>query len=192
VSAGVRAAAGPLDGDHVITIRHMARSELDRIGEIDRSEHVTQEYSYRGGSLEARSVDIAVPTWSRAGDHEHSVQGKIDAWQPILDQGATLVGAFDASLVGIAIYRPALAEAMANLAVLHVSRNYRRNGIASLLVEEVVRLARGDGARHLYVSATPSGAAIGFYRNHGFEPTAEPNEALFALEPDDIHMILEL
>jgi len=177
----------------VITIRHMEASELGRIGEIDRSEHVTQEYSYRRGSLERRAVDVAVPRWSRSGDHEHSVQGRINAWQPILDGGGTLVGASDAdTLAGFAIYQPHLAEDMANLSVLHVSRSYRRKGIGSLLAGEVARLARADGARRLYVSATPSDPAVEFYRSHGFEPTDEPNEALFALEPDDIHMILEL
>jgi ribosomal protein S18 acetylase RimI-like enzyme len=134
-----------------------------------------------------------VPTWSRSGDHEHSVQGRVNAWQPILDRGATLVGAFDVeTLAGFAIYQPHLAEGMANLSVLHVSRNYRRRGIASLLAGEVARLARADGARRLYVSATPSGPAVEFYRSHGFEPTDEPNEALFALEPNDIHMTREL
>jgi len=171
----------------------MAGSELGRIGEIDRSEHVTQEYSYRRGSLEARSVDIRVPTWSRFGDHEHSVQGRVNAWQPILDRGGTLVGAFDRdTLVGFAIYRPDLAEGLANLSALHVSKNHRRKGIASLLTEEVARLARADGARCLYVSATPSGPTVEFYRSHGFNPTDEPNEELFALEPDDFHMILRL
>jgi GNAT superfamily N-acetyltransferase len=171
----------------------MAGSELARIDEIDRSEHVAQEYGYRGGSLERRNVDIAVPTWSRSGDHEHSVRGRVDAWQPILDRGGTLVGAFDAdALAGFAIYRPRLAEGMANLSALYVSRSYRRKGIGSLLAEEVARLARADGARRLYVSATPSGPTIEFYRRHGFEPTDEPNQALLALEPDDIHMILEL
>lgn len=177
----------------MITIRHVAGSELGRIGEIDRSEHVTLEYAHRSGSLEARSVDIRVPTWSRCGDHEHSVPGKIEAWQPILDRGGTLVGAFDRdTLVGFAIYRPDLAEGLANLWALHVSRSHRRRGIASLLTEEVARLARADGARRLYVSVTPSGPTVEFYRSHGFEPTDEPDEELFALEPDDIHMILEL
>jgi GNAT superfamily N-acetyltransferase len=171
----------------------MEASELARIGEIDRSEHVTREYSYRRGTLEGRTVDVVVPTWSRSGDHEHSVQGRVDAWQPILDRGGTLVGAFDAEiLAGFAIYRPHLAEGMANLSVLHVSRNYRRKGIGSLLAGEVARLARVDGARRLYVSATPSGPTVEFYRSHGFEPTDEPNEALLGLEPHDIHMILEL
>ena len=177
----------------MITIRHMVGSELGRIGEIDRSEHVTHEYSYRRGSLEGRSVDVRVPTWSRSGDHEHSVQGKVNAWQPILDRGGTLVGAFDRdTLVGFAIYRPDLAEGLANLSALFVSRNHRRNGIASLLTEEVARLARADCAGRLYVSATPSRPTVEFYRSHGFEPTDEPNEELFALEPDDIQMILEL
>jgi GNAT superfamily N-acetyltransferase len=171
----------------------MAASELGRIGEIDRSEHVTQEYAYRDGVLERRSVQIAVPSWSRSGAHEHSVRGRLAAWQPILERGGTLVGAFDAdTLAGFAIYRPHLAEGVANLSVLHVSRSYRRHGIGARLAGEVARLARADGARRLYVSATPSVPTVEFYRSRGFEPTDRPNEALFALEPDDIHMILEL
>lgn len=177
----------------MIAIRHMARSELERIREIDRSEHITLLYSYRHGSLEERSADEHVPAWSESGEGEHSVHAHLRAWRPILERGGTLVGAFDADvLAGIAIYRPRLAEGLANLAVLHVSRRHRREGVASRLVAEVARLARADGARRLYVSATPSGSAVGFYRSQGFEPTDEPNAELFALEPDDIHMTLEL
>jgi ribosomal protein S18 acetylase RimI-like enzyme len=177
----------------VITIRHMQASELERIAEIDRSEHVTRVYSYRRGVLASRAVDDAVPTWFPSGSHEHSVPSRVQAWRPILERGGTLIGAFDAeTLAGVAIYRPRLAEGTANLSVLHVSRSFRRKGVASLLTEEVARLARADGARRLYVSATPSESAVGFYRSHGFVPTDEPDEAMFALEPEDIHMILEL
>jgi GNAT superfamily N-acetyltransferase len=168
----------------------MAAAELERLGEIDRSEHVTREYSYRGGSLKARTVDIRVPTWAPTGDHEHSVESRVEAWRPLVERGGTLLGAFDVGcLIGIAVYRPGLAEDMANLAVLHVSRSRRRKGVASRLTEEVARLARADGARRLYVSATPSGPTIEFYRSCGFAPTDEPHAALFALEPEDIHMI---
>jgi GNAT superfamily N-acetyltransferase len=171
----------------------MAHAELDRIGEIDRSEHVTRVYSYVRGALEARDVDEAVPTWSPTGDHEHSVRAHIRAWRPILDLGGTLIGAFDGDrLAGVAIYRPRLSEGVANLAVLHVSRRHRGTGVGSRLVDEVARLARADGARRLYVSATPTARTVEFYRRHGFEPTDEPNEAMFALEPLDIHMIREL
>jgi ribosomal protein S18 acetylase RimI-like enzyme len=177
----------------LITLRHMAPEELARIGEIDRSEHVTREYAYRSGALEARAVDVRVPSWSPTGAHEHSVTSRIEAWRPILAEGGTLVGAFEAgALVGFAIYRPRLAADVANLAVLHVSRGHRRRGVASRLTDEVARLARADGARRLYVSATPSGPTVDFYRSHGFAPTDEPDASLFALEPDDIHMLREL
>jgi GNAT superfamily N-acetyltransferase len=177
----------------MITLRHMAHAELDRLGEIDRSEHITREYSYARGALEARDVDIHSPPWSATGDHEHSVQGNINAWRPILERGGTLIGAFDADrLVGIAIYRPNLSGGVANLSVLHVSRRYRGKGVGSRLAEEVARLARADGARRLYVSATPTVATVEFYRGQGFAPTDEPNEAMFALEPLDIHMVRDL
>lgn len=180
-------------GTTVITIRHMKASELERIAEIDRSEHVNRVYSYRNGSLETRIVDIAVPPWSRSGGHEHSVPNKLDAWRPILDRGGTLVGAFDGEVfAGFAVHQPRLDESTANLSALFVSANERRRGIGSLLVEEIVRLARADGARRLYVSATPSVATVEFYRSQGFDPTDEPNPALLAREPDDIHMTREL
>jgi hypothetical protein len=44
----------------------------------------------------------------------------------------------------------------------------------------------------LYVSATPSESAVGFYTGQGFRPTEEVNEELFELEPEDIHMIKPL
>jgi ribosomal protein S18 acetylase RimI-like enzyme len=78
------------------------------------------------------------------------------------------------------------------LGLLHVSNGYRRRGIASRLLEEVLVLARCDGATHLYVSATPSGSAVGFYLSKGFTPTSTPDPELLALEPDDVHMILRV
>jgi ribosomal protein S18 acetylase RimI-like enzyme len=171
----------------------MAPSELDRIGEIDRSERITQEYTYVQGSLEQHRVDIDVDRWSRTGDGDDSVPGNIAAWRPILERGGTLIGAFAAdTLVGCAVYRPDLAPEMANLAALYVGSNFRGRNIGSLLTDEVLRLARAGGARRLYVSATPTVATVDFYRSHGFEPTNEPHPDLFAREPLDIHMILDL
>ena len=57
---------------------------------------------------------------------------------------------------------------------------------------EIVRLARADGAKRLYVSATPTRATVDFYSKRGFEPLAQPNERLLALEPEDIHMAMAL
>ena len=108
-----------------------------------------------------------------------------------------LLGAFEhASLLGFAIFRPnltdSLTDSMAQLAVLHISRDFRRKGIARALTEQVVQLARKSGAKSLYVSATPSESAVGFYRSQGFELVDDPHPELYALEPDDIHMIKTL
>jgi GNAT superfamily N-acetyltransferase len=102
-------------------------------------------------------VDVRVPPWTRTGSHAHSIRSKIAAWQPILDRGGVLVGAFEAqALVAFAVYPPDLAASMANFAALHVRRSHRREGVGSLLAREVIRLARTAGARWLYVHATPS------------------------------------
>ena len=64
--------------------------------------------------------------------------------------------------------------------------------IATQFLDKVVRLAKASDATGLYVSATPSGSAIGFYRHHGFELVDRPHPALYALEPKDIHMVKPL
>lgn len=172
-----------------IVIKELPASDLSRIIEIDRSEHVTVLYHTRDGELVPEDVDLAVPAWYAEGE-EYSVQAKIKQWGPILRQGGVLLGALDGErLVGFAILRYRLDEGTAQLAVLHVSRPYRRQGVASLLTDEVCRLARADGARSLYVSATPSNSAVGFYTSLGFTLVDQPHPELFALEPDDIHMI---
>jgi GNAT superfamily N-acetyltransferase len=166
----------------------MKSSELDRIAEIDGSEHVTHDYVYKDGSLELKDVDWRIPRWPA-----DRLQENIKAWQPILDRGGAMLGAFgDRALVGFAIYRPNLSEDMGQFAALYVSRDYRRQGIGSALTEEVIALARADGARTLYVSSAPSAPTVEFYRSHGFELTREPNQELYELEPEDIHMTREL
>lgn len=174
-------------------IVRMKNSEISRIGEIDCSEHVTSYYIHKGGKLEKRDVDWHVPRWSTDDHPEHGVQSRIKAWKPLLDNGGTMLGVLDADkLVGFVIYRLDLTEDTAQLAVLYVSNGYRGRGIGAALTEEVVKLAMADGARKLYVSATPSVSTVGFYRNRGFHLAEEVNKELFALEPEDIHMIMEL
>lgn len=172
-------------------IRELAISDLRRIGEIDRSEQIAQQYRSRGGALELVEVEIRAPRWGEPG--ANTVEHYIESWTPLLAAGGVLLGALDGDrLLGFAIYQPFLSEGVANLAVLHVTRAHRHEGIGCALTREVVRLARADGARRLYVSATPTRATVDFYRKQGFEPLATPDPRMFALEPDDIHMELRL
>jgi len=171
----------------------MHESEIGRVTGIDRTEHVTLGYQMRDGRLESETVDWRVPAWFATGDGQHSLQKQIQDWRPLVAQGGTMFGAFDGErLVGVCIYRPHLSGSTAQLAVLHVSNGHRRQGIARRLVAEVDRLARQDGATDLYVSATPSASAVGFYRSQGFALAGEPHPELYALEPEDIHMLKTL
>jgi ribosomal protein S18 acetylase RimI-like enzyme len=175
----------------MVEIKRLTNSDVDRIAEIDRSEHVTLGYTFRDGKLEAEKVDWRVPGWFADGP-EHSVQAQIDLLTPILEQGGTVFGAFDGdSLVGVMVYRANLTPDMAQLVFLHVSDGYRRQGIATRLTSECIRLAKADGAKQLYVSATPSESAVGFYQSQGFRLVDKPHPELYALEPEDIHMFMK-
>jgi hypothetical protein len=44
----------------------------------------------------------------------------------------------------------------------------------------------------MYVSSTPSSSAVGFYIAQGCKLVEEVDPELYALEPDDIHLILDL
>jgi len=166
----------------MIHIAAMDVSEIGRIREIDRTQRVTQHYVYVEGKLEVRDERWDIPRWSERGPR-HSVEAYVAAWKALLDLGGTMLGAFDGErLVGVAIYRPHLAEDMAQLAVLHVSNGYRGQGVGTTLVGRVIELARADGHARLYVSSNPSRPTVDFYRARGFDLVERPHPELYALE----------
>jgi GNAT superfamily N-acetyltransferase len=75
------------------------------------------------------------------------------------------------------------------LELLHVGRDYRGQGFGSRLLEQAHAVARELGARGLYISATPSENTIRFYQRCGATVLAVPDPELFALEPEDIHLV---
>lgn len=169
----------------MVELRAMTPSELDRMIEVDVSEIGDIVYDYVEGNLVAQSEQ-----WQRPARTQEGWQPLIDRWRGYLSQGGVFLGAFDGEvLAGIAVVRFNLTDSQAELAGLFVSQDYRRQGIAVLLTDEVVRLAREDGADELYVSATPSKSAVGFYQSQGFTIAVEVHPALYALEPEDIHMV---
>lgn len=176
----------------MLTIRVLGADEVDKMHDIDRAEVIRVGYRVEGDRLVQMEVNWDDDGW-REGDGEHSFGAMISGTRWYLDLAGTAFGAFDGErLVGLAVYRPRLRRAMGQLTGLHVSDGYRRQGIASRLFAEVLNLARRDGATELYVSATPSGSAVGFYLHHGFVPTNEPDPTLLEEEPEDIHMTLDL
>jgi ribosomal protein S18 acetylase RimI-like enzyme len=166
-------------------IREMAIEELCRVVEVDVSERGEIVYYYDRGGIKAQPEK-----WQRPPRSVEEWQTLIDRWRVYLEQGGAFLGAFDGDvLAGIAVLRYNLTPTQAELAGLFVSRAYRRLGIAAQLTDEAVRLARESGAETLYVSATPSRSAVGFYQSQGFEIAEQVHPDLFALEPEDIHMV---
>ena len=175
-----------------IRIERLLKPDMVRIREIDRSEAIRIGYRVENGELMEFPVRWDDNGW-REGEGPHTFSEMIRGAEELFDCDAIAFGAIaDERLVGIAIYRPRLTPEMGQLALLHVSNQYRRQGVASRLFEEVLSCARADEATHLYVSATPSGSAIGFYQSRGFALTPTPDPTLLALEPDDIHMVMQL
>lgn len=75
---------------------------------------------------------------------------------------------------------------------LHLSRPYRRKGVAQALWNVAVDIAVADGAESMYVSATPTGSAVGFYLRQGCRVAQPVHPELFAEEPEDIHLVCPL
>jgi ribosomal protein S18 acetylase RimI-like enzyme len=171
-------------------IRRLGSDEIGLIGEIDRSEHMDVEYSVEEGMLVGRPVDLDIPTWSRDDTGEFSVAGMIEFCRPIVERGAAFLGALAREeVLGLAVVDGSFEPKLAWCAFLHVSRRHRRRGVATALWEEAERIAVEAGAEVMYVSAVPSGSAVGFYLSRGCELAQKPRPDLFAREPEDIHLV---
>lgn len=176
-----------------ILYRWMQVEEVNRIAEIDRAERIRTGYIFEAGQLQRLKVKWDTPSFLVDGEGEHTVAHQIEFCRDHLERNGRMFGAFDGELlVGVGIVQNEIREGTAQLAYLHVSNGYRRQGIGSQITKELICEAKRAGAERLYVSATPSGSAVGFYRSHGFEPVDTPIPELFELEPEDIHMIREV
>jgi ribosomal protein S18 acetylase RimI-like enzyme len=175
----------------MVVIRELPAEDINRIGEIDRSEYIASAYKVEDGVLQNVEHTFDVPSWNA-----DEVAENIAYWLPELQNGGVLLGAFvDERFVGFAILGHRLFgddHDQMQLVALYVSKDFRRQGIASQLTEEVSRLAKARGAKYLYISATESQSAVGFYTSRGSELVAKVNEELFALEPKDIHLLKKL
>jgi ribosomal protein S18 acetylase RimI-like enzyme len=168
----------------MIRTKRIPQSDVSLIGVIDATESGSVVYYYRDAEVVAEREEWHRPRWS--GDE---VETHIKSAENVLRKGGVLLGAFVGDiLVGFASLLYVLEGDMAQLANLQVSRDYRRRGIATVLVKELLELASEKGAKSIYVSATPSESAIGFYRRMGFDLAEKVNKELYELEPEDIHM----
>jgi GNAT superfamily N-acetyltransferase len=172
-----------------VEIRDLARSELSRIGEIDRTERIDVLFEQHGTELVARRGSWSASAWDSDGHGEHSVDAQRQALVHYADAGGIARGAFSGGrLVGIGVVVPHIRPAIAQLAFLHVSHDFRAAGVGGRLSADLELVARRAGDTEIVVSATPSENTVRFYLGRGYRPMARPLPELFELEPEDVHM----
>jgi GNAT superfamily N-acetyltransferase len=172
-----------------VEFKRLARVELSRVAEIDRTERIDLIYEQRGTELEERRGNWSSPAWDPHGHGEHSVEAQRHALERYLDAGGIALGAFSKGrLVGIGVVVPHLRPEIAQLAFLHVSEGFRAAGIGRGLCDELDQIARDAGDTEIVVSATPSENTVRFYMGRGYELMAQALPELYELEPEDVHM----
>jgi predicted N-acetyltransferase YhbS len=174
-----------------VEIRPLSRDRLGDLWSIDRRETVERVYRVEAGRLVLVREHHDVRGWP---------PGEREVYEPLLldcfDHGGTFRGAFDGdALVGAAVLESRFigpGRDRLQLKFLHVSRTYRGSGLGRTLFEQAAARARELGARALYVSSTTSENTVRFYLRRGCRLADEVDPKLFALEPEDVHLTLDL
>lgn len=177
----------------MLKYRALDQRDLDGLHDIDRSDFSPTTYRVKHGELILEDREFRHSGFTRA-----EWDNYIRKFSAELQNGATILfGTFDGTtLVGISglevnQYRGSNRD-MLNMSPLWVTSAYRRCGIGRQLLEMAQQKARNMQAQALYVSATPVPSTVEFYLRAGCQMLSIPDKHLFALEPDDIHMGLEL
>lgn len=174
--------------------RFLKRGEIERLREIDRSEVIEQLYSANNGRLELINefYDVKNEWWI----NEEVKKILLPRLYDLFDRGGIIIGAFEGTEISgmvaleskfIGKYKDQL-----KLDILFVSKKYRKIGIGKNLMNLAIEKAREKGAPKLYISATPSQNTVDFYLSLGCKLATEIDNELFELEPEDIHLGLEL
>ncbi|NEZ44983.1 GNAT family N-acetyltransferase [Paenibacillus alvei] len=175
----------------MINYQVMTEAQVEKLKEIDRSEHIDLIYEMHDGKMTEIHANHECPNWDIELLQEMEVRYVFE-----LQNGGMAVGAFDGdTLVGFGVlahqWRGEQRDQL-QVDLMYVSRNYRRQGIGSRIMNELAEEARRRGAKHLYVSSTETRSAVSFYKSNGSQLTDEVDPELFQKEPKDIHMLITL
>lgn len=164
---------------------------FDRLSEIDRSEFIDKVYEMRAGELQQKDITEEYLGWSTAELKEIQEQYRYE-----LTRGGLAIGAFNEDiLVGFGVLGHRLmGENLDQLHVdlMYVSRDFRRKGIGSEILNRMGTEAKSRGAAYLYISSAETNSAVSFYRKNGSAVTEAVDALLFNKEPKDIHMVKKL
>lgn len=171
-------------------LRSLQSSEIDLIWQhISRRELITQNYIQKQQQLELVDCFFDVQNWD-----SYHLENDPPKLKQLFAQGSIFVGAFDApeKLVGVSVVSNQVITDYPHAKLLHyfyVDANQQGQGIGSKLMQATKESAKQLGANQLYISATPSRRTVDFYMKHGAQPLSAPDQQLWQLEPEDIHLL---
>jgi len=176
-----------------MVLRTLQNSEIDLIWQhISRRELITQMYIQNQQHLELVDCFFDVQNWD-----SYHLKNDPPKLKQLYEQGALFIGAFDASekLVGVSVVSNQIIADYPHAKLLHyfyVDADQQGKGIGAKLMQAAKASAKQLGAKQLYISATPSRHTVDFYIKHGAQPLSAPDQQLWQLEPEDIHLLCRL
>jgi len=172
-------------------IRELTRSEVPYIWQIDRREVIENIYYLRDEKLVLKPEYYDMSGWP-TDEPEYYTSILLDCF----DHGGHFWGAFSGELlVGAVVLEKRFIGSVKDtlqMKFLHVSNNYRKQGLGKKLFFLAVEKALALKAKKTYISSTPSENTVDFYLNLGCVLATEIDEELFRLEPEDIHLEFDL
>lgn len=171
-----------------IVLRRLERSEVITVWQIERREVVHEVYRFAEGVLQLHPEFYDTQDWP---------EGEPELYTPILldcfDHGGLFIGAYAGEQLIAAVVVDARPVGdyphYRQLAFLHVSHICRGRGLASRLYRQAMELTKAQGVEGFYISSTTTRHTVEFYLHQGAKPVMQPDKALYALEPDDIHLL---
>ena len=176
-----------------MVLRTLQNSEIDLIWQhISRRELITQMYIQNQQHLELVDCFFDVQNWDL-----YHLENDPPKLKQLYEQGALFIGAFDAAekLVGVSVVSNQIIADYPHAKLLHyfyVDADQQGKGIGVKLMQAAKESAKQLGAKQLYISATPSQRTVDFYIKHGAQPLSAPDQQLWQLEPEDIHLLCTL
>ena len=173
-----------------IFLRPLKYTQIDLIWQhISRRELITQLYIQKQEQLELTDCFYDVENWD-----DYHLENDPPKLKELYQQGASFVGAFNTSekLVGISVVSNQHIADYPDAKLLqyfYVDADQQGQGIGAKLMQAAKESAKQLGALQLYISATPSKRTVDFYIKHGAVVIGHPDQHLWELEPEDIHLL---
>lgn len=172
-----------------VNFKPLTDLEIDLIWQqISRHELITQMYLQHQQNLTLVDCYFDVDHWD-----EYHLLNDPPLLKHLYQQGGLCIGAYHSDkLLGVQMISNQIIQDFPDAKLLqyfYVDADHQGLGIGKQLMQSAVSAAKQLKAKQLYISATPSKRTVDFYLKHGAKALENPDQQLFRLEPEDIHLL---